>query len=323
MILSIQSGVQVAPSGAGSPGNETYTFGPATWNAVCRFQYQYAAEILAPNNLPFCNGIFGPFTRAKANQLLEEARGKAQEILSGDNSEITQQIRKQEEEKRQFRQDVWDAMAFMPALGVTARTAQEAKATTTFVQAVSNNLRNILAALKSAPKDLIRARQHLVELRTLSKAWKIDLATLGKVANNQDDLARIKKIVDEGGDEGVRYVQEMAGRSSGIKFWMTENVPTRSLLHSWTDHFTEWRQLGLTNERQLQSVINEVIHDGRRAIQKDPRHGDQFILFKEVVFPNGKRQGVFIPTDKSGEIITAHPASAQFFENQPWFLELR
>lgn len=51
------NGYQVSASGAGSPGNETMTFGPATRAAVAKFQ--------AANGISPAAGYFGPLTRAK------------------------------------------------------------------------------------------------------------------------------------------------------------------------------------------------------------------------------------------------------------------
>ncbi|MEX0651950.1 MAG: hypothetical protein WD509_00540 [Candidatus Paceibacterota bacterium] len=67
--LNTDSTTQVAVSGAGSPGNETSFFGPATHAAVIKFQNQYASEVLAPVGLATGTGFWGPSSRAKANAL--------------------------------------------------------------------------------------------------------------------------------------------------------------------------------------------------------------------------------------------------------------
>lgn len=67
--LNQETKTTIAASGAGSPGNETQTFGPATARAVSAFQELYASDILTPAGLSKGSGFFGTGTRAKANML--------------------------------------------------------------------------------------------------------------------------------------------------------------------------------------------------------------------------------------------------------------
>ncbi len=66
------NGYTVAVSGAGSAGNETEYFGPATSGAVAAFQEAYAGSILTPLGLTAGTGYFGASTRAMANSLCTE-----------------------------------------------------------------------------------------------------------------------------------------------------------------------------------------------------------------------------------------------------------
>ena len=69
---------QVAVSGAGSPGNESSYYGPATARAVSKFQELYAAQILTPLGLTKGTGGFYTSTRTHLNEVCQ--RGTASNI---------------------------------------------------------------------------------------------------------------------------------------------------------------------------------------------------------------------------------------------------
>lgn len=61
----------IAPSGVGSPGNETTYYGNLTASALARFQERYVAEVLAPVGLTKGTGYFGNSTRSFVNARFE------------------------------------------------------------------------------------------------------------------------------------------------------------------------------------------------------------------------------------------------------------
>lgn len=68
-VLNRDTETSIANTGAGSPGNETDYFGPATKRALIKFQEKFANEILAPAKLARGNGYVGVYTRVKLNAL--------------------------------------------------------------------------------------------------------------------------------------------------------------------------------------------------------------------------------------------------------------
>lgn len=71
--LNQDPATRIASFGDGSPGRETTYFGPATANALKRFQERHRSEILTPNGLSTGSGFFGASTRVKIATLLRNS----------------------------------------------------------------------------------------------------------------------------------------------------------------------------------------------------------------------------------------------------------
>lgn len=84
-LLNSASDTRIADAGAGSPGNESDTFGSRTKTAVIKFQEKYASEILVPAGLSKGTGMVGVSTRAKLNALC----GVAAATSAPANSSVT------------------------------------------------------------------------------------------------------------------------------------------------------------------------------------------------------------------------------------------
>jgi hypothetical protein len=69
-VLNSDPETMILGTGAGSPGKESRFFGPATTDAVIRFQNKYANEVLRPVGLSAGTGFVGLWTRLKLNQII-------------------------------------------------------------------------------------------------------------------------------------------------------------------------------------------------------------------------------------------------------------
>ncbi|MGM0439391.1 MAG: serine hydrolase [Patescibacteria group bacterium] len=79
-ILLNKQGMEVAkPGSPGSPGMETDYFGPATKQALVKFQEKHFEEILKPQGLFKGTGVVGEFTREKLNQFLPGEKDEEKE----------------------------------------------------------------------------------------------------------------------------------------------------------------------------------------------------------------------------------------------------
>lgn len=68
--LNSDQDTKVSLIGPGSPGNETFYFGPATLAAVKRFQEKYRQEVLIPAGIFQASGYVGTLTRLKISAVL-------------------------------------------------------------------------------------------------------------------------------------------------------------------------------------------------------------------------------------------------------------
>lgn len=89
-VLNADIETRVSFSGVGSSGFETEYFGPATTDAVIRFQNKYSDEVLRPAGLYQGSGFVGLWTKLKLNQILLKASvGQATSSSGIDNAHAT------------------------------------------------------------------------------------------------------------------------------------------------------------------------------------------------------------------------------------------
>lgn len=111
-ILNLDKDTKVSTSGAGSPGNETKYFGPATKNAVERFQEKYKNEVLLPAGLSSPSGYVGSLTISKLKNI---AQFGVLDVKKTENVAQNKDIFKKEDNKSQ------NTVTFLP---VDQNTAQ-------------------------------------------------------------------------------------------------------------------------------------------------------------------------------------------------------
>lgn len=80
ILLNSNPNTLVSQFGAGSPGQETGYFGPATRRAVISFQEMYSLETLSPVGLTRGTGFVGPLTINKLNSLQTGSAGLSEPI---------------------------------------------------------------------------------------------------------------------------------------------------------------------------------------------------------------------------------------------------
>jgi hypothetical protein len=98
-------GFQVSASGPGSEGNETDYYGPATAGAVSAMQEAFASEILQPVGLSSGTGYFGPSTRAKANELCQQAAEEDEDEMDEDEDESEEDEDEMDEDESEEEED--------------------------------------------------------------------------------------------------------------------------------------------------------------------------------------------------------------------------
>lgn len=69
------AGYTIAPSGSGSPGNESNYFGSLTANAVIRWQNANASQVLVPAGLSSGTGLFGQLSFNQYVRMVRQSLG--------------------------------------------------------------------------------------------------------------------------------------------------------------------------------------------------------------------------------------------------------
>lgn len=194
--LNVDQDTRVAHTGSGSPGNETEYFGLATWNAVCKFQEKYSLEVLYPwEDLLECTGYVGQYTRAKLNQLLQEARAKRLQPLFEEGTIEQYEPPFTQEELTEL------TLSFTPHGAVGKLALPTKKAVLSVLKQKGDEALHLLKTVPSKARTAAREFMALVRL-----AHKLNAGAIEYLARHPGDALKLARIVDKYGTEVLQYI---------------------------------------------------------------------------------------------------------------------
>ncbi len=98
-VLNVDPDTRIANRGPGAPGSETEYFGPATRDALLRFQRKHGISQ---------TGILGPRTREKANEIIREGVSRREAPGEGVSENIRERVQEIGNEVREMKEEVED-----------------------------------------------------------------------------------------------------------------------------------------------------------------------------------------------------------------------